>query len=40
MVADGPDARGDCDLAADFVDEGPKDDGDDAAHHNVAEDSA
>ena len=40
MVADGPDARGDYDLAVDFVDGGPKDDDGDGALHNVVTDSA
>lgn len=40
MVVDGPDARGDYDLAEDFVDEGPKGDGGGGALHNVVKDSA
>lgn len=40
MVADGPNARGDCDLAADFEDGGPEGDDGDAVPHNVVGDSA
>lgn len=39
-MVDGPDARGDCDQAVDFGDEGPKDGDGDGALRNVVGDNA